>query len=173
MDTEVFIPKHDSGLRKKFGLRDESFVVGYVGMFQKSRMQKEIIDGFFQFKKMKENSQLLMVGAGETLGDIERYAFRKLGKNDVIFTGFIENQRLVDAYNVMDLFILLKGGHDSSLRMLYEAQSCGTYILTYRSYPARRLIETTGYGGLIDDSEDTFGVAESIFSSEGFIRGKL
>ncbi|MCX7943872.1 MAG: glycosyltransferase family 4 protein [Deltaproteobacteria bacterium] len=173
VDTDVFIPVFRSTLRDKFGLNKDSFVVGYVGMFQKGRMHRELIDLFFALKKRVDNSQLLMVGSGETFYDIYRYAYKRLGKTDVVFTGFVDENTLVDAYNVMDIFILLKGGQDSSLRMLYEAQSCGTYILTYKSYPASELINVSEYGDFIVDVTDIEKTADIIFSSIKNIKNEM
>lgn len=173
VDTEFYIPKSSEDFKKEYNLQPSSFVVGYVGMFQKGRMQKELIDAFLNFKRNFENAQLLMVGSGETLYDIQKYAYRKCGKEDIIFTGFITNTDLVNAYNSMDLFLLLKGGHDTSLRMLYEAQSCGTYILTYQSYPAKRLLDITCYGSFINNVKNIELIGKSILNSKDLINNNL
>lgn len=149
VDTNVFVVRDKKESKGVFGIRDESFVVGYVGMFQKGRMHRLLIDAFCEFAKSQNNATLLMVGGGETLEEIKKYALKKDCSEHILFTGFIDEERLVFAYNCMDVFLLLKGGHDSSLRMLYEAQSCGTYILTYRSYPATRLLMVTNYGDVL------------------------
>ncbi len=167
VDTKFYIPRDNN--RESFGLKNTDFVIGYVGMFQKGRMHKELIDSFFHIKKRIENAKILMVGSGETLKEVMKYAYKRGNKEDIIFTGFIEDTKLVDAYNTMDIFILLKGGHDSSLRMLYEAQSCGTYILTYKNYPAIRLIDTTKYGNFISDVTNIEIVSDSVYSSKSFI----
>ncbi len=173
IDTEIFVPKDGAEFRKRFGLEGASFVIGYVGMFQKGRMHRELIDAFIRVKKGSENSRLLMVGSGETLEDIKRYARRKADTGDIVFTGFVGENELVDSYNAMDVFVLLRGGHDSSLRMLYEAQSCGTYILTYKNFPASRLIETTGYGSFFSDVSNTQSIAKTIESVRDFADNSL
>lgn len=149
VDTSTFAVRDKKESRGVFGIGDESFVVGYVGMFQKGRMHRLLIDAFCEFVRSQNNATLLMVGGGETLEEIKKYALKKDCSEHILFTGFIDEERLVFAYNCMDVFLLLKGGHDSSLRMLYEAQSCGTYILTYRSHPAIRLLLVTNYGDLL------------------------
>lgn len=161
IDTKFFTFKNKNEARKLFGINENTFVVGYTGMFQKGRMHKELIDVFYEYRKIDSESKLMMIGGGETLNSIKRYAKKRLGDN-VIFTGFISDEELVDAYNSMDIFLLLRGGHDSSLRMLYEAQSCGTYILAYNSFPAKRLIEVTNYGNLLLDKNDKSGICNLI-----------
>jgi|GEM_PF-1973054 len=151
IDTDLFRPGDNLECKKSFGLGENAFVVGYVGMFQKGRRHRELIDAFVRFRISNENARLIMVGGGETLDDIKRYSSKKVFSSDIVFTGFVDNDTLVSAYNSMDIFVLLSGGHDSSLRMLYEAQACGTYVLSYDNYQIRRLIETTDYGGVLSD----------------------
>ncbi len=150
IDSNIYELRDRMKARKEFGIDSNSIVIGYVGMFQKGRMHKLLIDAFSEFKKNNSNALLFMVGGGETLNEIKQYAQKRIDSGNIIFTNYVDDNRLVDAYNCMDIFLLLKGGHDSSLRMLYEAQSCGVYILTYKSYPASRLIETTCYGSFIN-----------------------
>ncbi|MGC8926578.1 MAG: glycosyltransferase family 4 protein [Myxococcota bacterium] len=172
IDTELFIVKNRDETRRYFGLKSDIFVVGYTGMFQRGRMHRELIKSFYEYKKLNRESKLLIVGSGETFDKIKKYSECVL-RDDVIFTGFVSDERLVDAYNAMDLFLLLKGGHDSSLRMLYEAQSCGTYILTYKNYPALRLLEVTNYGGFLSDVNDKKGIGNSIYDSQKVVNDSL
>ncbi len=173
VDIDTFIVMKRDGLKSNFGLRESAFVLGYVGMFQKGRQHKDLIDTFVRFRKTNQNSQLLMVGGGETLESIKKYAYKVADKSEIAFTGFVSNSNLIETYNAMDIFILLKGGHDSSLRMLYEAQSCGTYILTYKSDPACRLLEITKYGSFIPDIFDQESICESIQMARFHIKDEL
>lgn len=169
IDINLFVPRYNVD-KRRFGFDRDNFVIGYVGMFQKGRLHRELIDAFARYKERDPKARLLLVGGGETLKDIEKYALQRCKSNEVRFTGFVDTDLLIDAYNVMDIFVLLKGGHDTSLRMLYEAQSCGTYILTYESFPSRRLLDMTNYGNYIKNVYDSEEICNLLELSKNCIK---
>jgi len=168
VDTELFAPRDTLECKRRIQIEENSFVMGYVGMFQKGRRHRELIDAFIKLREWGEELKFIMVGGGETLEEIKRYALNNRYSSEIIFTGFVDNDSLVSAYNAMDIFVLPSGGHDSSLRMLYEAQSCGTYILSYDNFHIRRLIESAGYGGVLHSAR-----AEEIAKTISVIKSNL
>ena len=90
-------------LRKQFAMED-SFVIGHVGRFVKTKNHIFLVDIFAEVLKSIPNAKLLLVGDGPLKKQVEDKV-SKLGlKDKVIFTG-VRND-VADLYNAMDVFVL-------------------------------------------------------------------
>lgn len=89
--------------RKEMNLEDK-VVIGHIGRFNSQKNHKFILDMFSEFCKRNQNSNLILIGEGETESDMKKYAVQ-LGIDDkVIFLGVKKN--INELYNIMDIFIL-------------------------------------------------------------------
>lgn len=89
--------------RKEFGLNDE-FVIGHVGRFYYPKNHKFMLDIFKELLKIEPNSILFLVGTGEKMEEIKKYA-QTIGVFDkVIFAG--NRSDVNDIYQLMDVFVL-------------------------------------------------------------------
>lgn len=92
-------------LKSKLSIKDEDFVVGFVGRLVKDKGINELINAWNIVKENYKNVKLLLVGPIETRDSISDYSKNKiLEDTSIIFTDFV-----LDAapyYNLMDIFIL-------------------------------------------------------------------
>ena len=90
-------------VRKHLAIED-SFVIGHVGRFVKTKNHIFLVEAFEEVLKSVPNAKLLLIGDGPLKKQIEDKV-RKLGlKDKVIFSGVRSD--VADLYNAMDVFVL-------------------------------------------------------------------
>lgn len=111
IDTEnKFNPqKQDTHLieniRKELSIKEEDFVIGYVGRLVKDKGINELISAWKILKEKHKNIKLLLVGPIEERDPISEESKRIIETDpNIINTGFVLNA--APYFNVMDIFIL-------------------------------------------------------------------
>lgn len=90
-------------IRLENGLNDK-FVVGHIGRFMRQKNHDFLIDIFYEFQKIKENSILLLIGDGPLRNEIKEKVKHLNIENKVIFINMTD--RPEDYYQAMDCFLL-------------------------------------------------------------------
>ncbi|MBB1545570.1 MAG: glycosyltransferase family 1 protein, partial [Clostridiales bacterium] len=91
-------------IRKEIGLDEDTFLVGHIGRFVTVKNHEFLLDIFNEIHKKEKNSKLILIGRGPLKKNIDR-KINELGiKEEVIFTGQINN--VSDYYNAIDVFLL-------------------------------------------------------------------
>lgn len=89
--------------RKKFGIRDNEFVIGNVGRLTQQKGQKYLLQAFRIFIDKYRNSKLIIVGDGELRPNLEHLT-RELGcYKNVIFAGYQED--MASMFGIMDIVV--------------------------------------------------------------------
>ncbi|MDO4982682.1 MAG: glycosyltransferase family 1 protein [Eubacteriales bacterium] len=116
-----FDPQKREEFRSRYELSD-SFVVGHVGRFDYQKNHDYLIEIFAALKKEKTNAKLVCVGDGRLMPIIQE-KIDSLGlRDDVIFTGIIDNVN--EIINVFDVFCL-PSKYEGFGIVLIEAQANG------------------------------------------------
>jgi len=90
------------GIRERYGIKDDDFVVGHVGRFYPQKNHEFLIDVFAELHKRKVNAKLLLLGDGP-LQDRIKQKVESLGlANAVIFAGLLKDP--APFYSAMDVF---------------------------------------------------------------------
>ena len=108
--------------RKILGIPDDAFVIGHVGRFAYEKNHEFIIDLFEEFHIKTPDSILLLVGDGEQKERVVDLVNKKEIKEQVIFTGNVDNVQ--DYYQVMDVFVL-PSLYEGFPYVILEAQAAG------------------------------------------------
>ena len=91
-------------LRKEFGIKDSTIVIGHVGRFVQQKYHTFLVDVFKEYHKKNPDSKLLLVGSGP-LEDKIKKKVEKLGlKDSVLFLG--QRDDINKLYSAMDVFCL-------------------------------------------------------------------
>ena len=91
-------------LRKEFGIKDSTIVIGHVGRFVQQKNHTFLVDVFKEYHKKNPDSKLLLVGSGP-LEDKIKKKVEKLGlKDSVLFLG--QRDDINRLYSAMDVFCL-------------------------------------------------------------------
>lgn len=90
--------------RKKLGIGREQFVVGTCGRLSVEKNQSYLLDIFYELKKRREDSVLIIVGDGEERQRLQEKAVKLGIAEAVMFPGMVNNAEMY--YSVMDCFVL-------------------------------------------------------------------
>lgn len=114
-------------MRSDLKIDEKTVVVGHVGRFVELKNHDFLVDIFYEFNKLCNNSKLLLIGTGEKENEIKNKV-KKLGiEKNVIFAGFRNNVN--DYMCAMDLFVLPSVLEGLGL-VLIEAQASGMKCFT-------------------------------------------
>ena len=97
-------------IRNKLNIDKNALVIGHVGRFNDQKNHEYLIQIFEEYYKKNSNSFLVLVGTGENLEKIKNKVKQSPIKNNVIFTGILENVNdYLSAFDVMLLPSLYEG----------------------------------------------------------------
>lgn len=105
IDTKdyAFDLKKRNLIREKFGVSDETILLGHVGRFDTQKNHAFLIEMFATISKKNANYKLMCVGDGWLRKDIENSIQQNDLSEKVILAGQQENAR--DFYNAFDLYV--------------------------------------------------------------------
>ena len=96
--------------RNKLKIPKDAFVVGHVGRFNAQKNHEFLVRVFEDLYKSKKNAYLVLVGTGEKIGEISDLVKRSEIRDNVVFTGVIDNVAdYLSAFDVMLLPSLYEG----------------------------------------------------------------
>lgn len=138
VDTDFFIPAGKT--------TNTSFQFLHVSCFdEKTKNVKGILDAFYQLQQQGLNCRLNLVGHGPDWELCKEYA-AELGLNSMVnFTGVLEHEELLKAYQQADCFVLFSYYETQGI-VLLEAMSCGVPVIA------------TSTGGITDFVNDENGI---------------
>ena len=91
-------------LRKEFGIKDSTIVVGHVGRFVQTKNHIFLLDVFKEYHEKNQDSKLLLVGSGPLEDKIKKKVEKLDLKESVLFLG--QRDDVNKLYSVMDVFCL-------------------------------------------------------------------
>lgn len=130
----------------------------FTGRIAPNKRQEDVIAAFYAYKKhYNPKSRLILVGtnSGERYQKRLKAYVRKLGVEDVIFTGHIPFDEILAYYCVADVFLCMSD-HEGFCVPLVEAMKFGVPIIAYNS---SAIGETLGGSGILLDSKEPAFVA--------------
>ncbi len=139
IDTELFRFCENARKikRKKFGIKDEEFLVGHVGRFAEQKNHMYLLDIFKEINIAHPLSKLLLVGDGTLRSDIEAKII-KLGLNDkVIITG-VRND-INELMTAMDVLVF-PSKYEGLGVTLIEAQCSGLPCVISENIPKESIL---------------------------------
>lgn len=141
INTNIFIPQENNirnEIRKKYGISQDAFVIGYAGRLCLEKGVRELLDAFIQFPK-SQNLCLLIMGSswfGKTIDDHfieELKTIAQKSCNPIIFTGYLLNKDVALIESALDLMVVPSLCDDAFPLSVLEAMSCGLPIIATKS----------------------------------------
>jgi glycosyltransferase involved in cell wall biosynthesis len=107
IDPEKVNPGTDkiAAVKSKYGLEGKP-VLGWVGSIQPWHGVETLIDAFAELAEKQTEIQLLIVGSGETIAEMQAKAGAKSCANRIHFTGYLPHQEVFAHIGAMDICIL-------------------------------------------------------------------
>ena len=98
-----FNEKTREDLRKEFGIKEDTIVIGHIGRFMKQKNHDFLIDVFNELIKKDENLILILIGQGPLLNDMKQKVRDLKIEDKVKFIGQVTD--VEKYYNIMDIFL--------------------------------------------------------------------
>jgi glycosyltransferase involved in cell wall biosynthesis len=134
IDTELFKPdKHKREfIRKKFFLSEEDKVLLMAGVVHNQKGMPIGLRAFVDIKREISNCKMMIVGDGPQLQTLKKTAKDLNIENDVIFCGFVANEKLPFYYNAADMLLNPPVRIEGLSFVIIEAMACGLPLVTTR-----------------------------------------
>lgn len=147
------------GLRRRWGIPEEAFVVGFVG---RMRYYKGL-DYLLRAIARVPAAQLLLVGDGPLRRRLQRLA-RSLGiEGRVVFAGDVSDRELPACYRVADLFVLPSTERAEAFgTSLVEAMAAGLPVISTEVASGTSWVNESGTTGLVVPPSDAAELAAAI-----------
>lgn len=148
-------PTKRSEMRRKLGLTDQ-FVVGHVGRFSPQKNHLFLLDFFAALLKKDPNAELLLVGGGEGMADIQAKA-ETLGVTDhVHFLGVRSD--VADLMQAMDVFAF-PSLYEGLGIVLIEAQAAGLPCIVSDTIPSEAYLTNLVFAEKLSASPENWADA--------------
>ncbi len=124
-------------IRNSYGITEDGTILGHIGRFSAVKNHGFLIDVFYEYKKSRQNSVLLLVGDGSLRASLEEKC-RELGvEGSVIFTGLrTDTAALLSA---MDIFVFPSEYEGLGLSAI-EAQASGLPVICSDAVPMEAVV---------------------------------
>lgn len=165
LDTELLKADYAAydagGIKKKWNYSTQERVILFVGRMIAEKDPLSMIRIFQAVHQENPAYRLLMVGQGELLGAVKRYA-EELGLlEDVAFCSQLPNDRMWELYRIADCFVNLNT-HEIFGMAILEAMYYGCTVIALRA-PGPEFIIEDGISGFLADTEQE--LAEKILDN--------
>ena len=121
----------------------------------KEKNIKFLLDSFYKLSKNYSYLKLIIVGDGPAKAELEDYS-KELGLSDsIIFTGFVERNRLLHFYSMAHVFIFASKVESQGLVIL-ESMTCGTPVVAIGEMGTTALMHEGLGGFMVNDNLELF-----------------
>jgi len=143
--------KGDQGwLRANYAIPQENKILLYVGRLTKEKNLPFLIKTFLLVKEQLPQTTLVLTAAGPLEDDLKALG-RKfgLGSEELVFTGAVPYEKLVNVYHSADLFVFSSLTETQGL-VLTEAMACGLPVVAVRASGVQDMVDD-GVDGLLTE----------------------
>ncbi len=144
--TGVPLEKFNQGdrqwLRKHYDIPEENRILLFVGRLTKEKNLDFLLDAFNQIHRQTPDTSLVLTAQGPMEEQLKKQA-QELGLNleqDVIFTGALPFDTLVNVYYSADLFVFSSVTETQGL-VLIEAMAAGLPVVAVRAYGVQDMVD--------------------------------
>ena len=144
--TGVPLDKFESGdrewLRRNYNIPAENRVLLFVGRLSREKNLEFLIKAFQQVKKRVANSTLVLTAQGPLESELKKLVL-DLGlslEKDVVFTGALPFETLVNVYYSADLFVFSSVTETQGL-VLIEAMAAGLPVVAVGAYGVQDMVD--------------------------------
>ncbi len=127
----------------------------FVGRLGKEKNIEFLIDVLKKLLPKYPELYLVITGDEPARKDLEIYAQEKRISDKIIFTGYIDRDKLKDFYSTANVFVFASKVESQGLVTL-EAMACGTPVVAIGKMGTREVMGGDSGGFMVDDDMDMF-----------------
>ncbi|MEY8462810.1 glycosyltransferase family 4 protein [Streptococcus merionis] len=164
VDNDVYFVMEASKIRQKFGISQESVIIGMVGRVNSWKGQNDFLEAVTPI--LEENPDFVAFLAGSAF-EGEEWRVKELDDKIAGLSVSKQIQRIdyypntMELYNMFDLFVLPSTNPDPLPTVVLEAMACGKPIVGYRHGGITEMV-LEGYNGLIADVKNPNSLSKKI-----------
>lgn len=152
IDLSIFRPEaaRSGRLRKRFGLSNETVIIGTVGDLWKNQI--EFLDALAEIRKAIPDARYVLVGSDIGIGQIQEFKDRAaaLGFTDaVLWVGRLSKEEMFSFYADVDIVVSTHRNEGFGIWIL-EAMAMGKPVVAFNAGGVRDSLEGCPAGALID-----------------------
>ncbi len=161
--------KEQVQLRQKYAIEHGKLLL-FVGRLVAEKAVDKLLEAFPLVLKEEPSAKLLLIGSSFFSGAKETPFIKKLKriaepfKDNIIFTGFIDNNELPQIYSLADLFVSPVNWDDPSPKTIYEAAACGCAILATKRGGIPEIVKADESAVLLDSPYEIDELAAAILA---------
>lgn len=154
VDAEKFSYKTDGApFRKAYGLDRDSKIILYLGRIGLEKNIEPIIKAMPLILRRNKHVKLVIAGSGPAKDELLSLVNRMGLTGNIVFTGFVPDSLLPNAYAACNLFVTLSHTDNQPLTIL-EALATGKPLIASRSSISEFV--RSGWNGFIADNAEDF-----------------
>ena len=161
IEQSRFADGDGKALRKKLGLKPESWVVGHLGRLAPEKNVEYLLKAVFSYLEQDEDSAFLVVGSGESLESMKKLSGESKVSDRIHFIGKLSGQDLVDAYHAMDIFAFSSKSETQGM-VLAEAMAAGLPVVALDASGVREIVVDGQNGRLLPESASPADFAKAL-----------
>lgn len=106
VNTEIFFPKNMQNSRKSINIEKDHILITTTGRLNKFKGWEFMIDCFFEFNKIYNNSKFVLIGDGEDRNRIEEKIIHMKLESKVFIAGRVNHHKLSQYLGASNLYIM-------------------------------------------------------------------
>ena len=170
IDLDIFKPADKAECRKQLNLNQNSFVVIFNRALENIYGIENLLEGFRDFAKGKNDVKLLLVSDGSKINFVKEFIQSNSLEQKIEFVGRVPNNKLPLYLNASDVYLSTSLSDGTSLSLL-EALACGLGIIV-TDLPAIRewVTDNNGILARIKDSASVTAALETYYNNRSLIK---
>jgi len=158
IDTERFSPR----VKPIISLKKKGTIILFVGRLDERKGLNILLKAFPIIKKRIPYAVLVVVGKGPLMGEFKKMVPHQFS-NDVIFEGFVSEEKLPSYYTSADVYCSPSTGGETFGIVLLEGMASGIPVVA-SNIPGYDQVIIDGYNGIFFETGNHFDLAEKIIT---------
>jgi len=160
IDLDYFGGGDGKSLRQRLNIASDAVVIGHVGRLAGEKNLDYLARCVGLFLADHPDAYWLVVGAGESAASIQEIVGRIADPQQLIMTGCLTGQELVNAYTAMDLFVFSSQSETQGM-VLVEAMAARTPVVALDGPGVRDVLNDVN-GRMLAENADEMTFVEAI-----------
>jgi len=160
--TGIYTEKYKQGkgdlFRRSLNIPKEAFVIGFVSRIAPEKNIMFLAKAVSEFMLKVKDAYFIIIGEGTAREDLKN----KFKDKKVVFTGALDNEKLISAYSAMDIFVFASKTETQGL-VITEAMASGVPVVALEA-PGVKEVVRNKINGMLIKKENTKEFSEAIYS---------